>query len=403
MTALDTVIKIQRLDEEDDGSGTKETKYTIGRRQVVKFLRNFKKGQSDADIRSRNALFDEDDKEVDRSVLERSLMTLKRNDMERGQGLKQSFSEECFEENSEESLHSQPVTQALIGDEEDSPENQCEMSTNHANPSRILLPSIASSLQEDDYSVNNRRPLPLCTDDQTLNDPSEFGEDNDSTYASMDEDCGVESSDADYESPVMESSSVCYMNSLTGSRLNEPRSQQSALVYDRRDWLANDTGQRATKRKRPAKQTKITASVLRQRTPSGPRRPTSKAGLRTTKVPSKQPIKAKSSIHSSAPLGNPFVSSDCRGSSVSSCDTISMEHGDRAPPTTTISVVNTPVLSERPNIYPDGTPPMRLRVQVQEMMFLIPCPRSYDNKSEKNIGWLAEQVSRHFFTVLVNY
>ena len=136
---MDTAVKLQKLDEEDDGSGVKETKYTVGRRQVIKFLRSVRGERSNTEIRRRDAIFDEDDNyDTERKIMEQSNDKLNHMEKDKTQRPWESLMDDFCEGDSNEMYQMQERLNALISDEEDSPQNLCEVSSNIASSSRVF-------------------------------------------------------------------------------------------------------------------------------------------------------------------------------------------------------------------------------------------------------------------------
>ena len=247
-------------------------------------------------------------------------------------------------------------------------------------------------LKEKVHSLNERHSMDLCSDAQSGSDPVDLDEvdlcDDDSNYASTDEDNGFECLNVDYGSPILGSNSASYGD----TSITEPRSE-SALLSDK-DWLVDDIGHKPTKRKRPARQTKLPVSVERhKRAPPAPKRQARRqdSNLQRMSRPKQSRLsvsretRTNHNVHSQRPSVDTVVSSTNSTPSTSVTD---------PRPVTPHCRENTPMSSERHNTASSSTPPMRLRVKVQGRVFLIPCSKCNDQESPKNIGWLAEQVGR---------
>ena len=389
MDATLEVLKIN-VDKEDDG-------YTNGRKQVVKCLRRYKERGGDVELRRRN-LIHEDDKKDDEegetmpSTLQRFNEKLKKKEHERLQRMNSSFCEEDSEE-----LEVFPPKEVY---EHGGFTNEEEDDDSQENQSDVVLSFPSSHSSTEIQSTFNNRTQPngpqtiqsaRCISSegiQTFSDAGDFEGDDicdeDSSYASMDLGNEVEMVNLIDENRVNASNSS-YIDPVTGVRTSSYSAEHvpSLVTEKTAEWLVDDVGPRTAKRKRPAKQTKLPGSTeQRKRAPTSVR-PVSRLNLskskpsrpkQTTLVVSKEPRTHQSAI--SAPDSSVNV--------ISTPVIVRQDVVSTAPAGT--SRINTP--NSQHNVAPGGTPPMRLRVRVQDRLFLIPCPR----QESKNIGWLAEQV-----------
>ena len=394
---MDAAIQTLQIDKTDDSLST-------GRQQVVKFLRNYKGAENGAELRRRNAAFHDDSEEEEedssgestQSALKRFNEKLKKKEMERLQRMNGSICKGVAEGINE--MHPRKTSEALIREDDDLQENQHEFilsypsssSTQFSSDSINHIENQSSGLQIDN-SVDNMVPSDVV---ETFSDASDYEEnekgDVDSTYSSMDEgNNGIENIDwNDQDSVVMGANLV--------DRVAETRSSSrfsgrvSSLVTQKTsDWLVDDIGQRNAKRKRPAKQAKLPGSLQRRKRINSTTTTRPKHGL-TPGASQKMPHAKQTTLAVSKEVRtyqNSVLDSSVNVSSLvpSRPDVVSTISG-------TNSRLNNSTTDPRHVVAPGGTPPMRLRVRVQDKVFLIPCPQGTTQEA-KNIGWLAEQVS----------
>ena len=398
MDATLEVLKIN-VDKEDDG-------YTNGRKQVVKCLRRYKERGGDVELRRRN-LIHEDDKEDDEegetmpSTLQRFNEKLKKKEQERLQRMNNSFCEEDSEE-----LEVFPPKEVY---EHGGFTNEEEDEDSQENQSDVVLSFPSTHSSSEMHSTFNNRSQPNgsqtirsahCIPSEGIHTFSDAGDfeaddvcDEDGSYASMDLGNEVEMVNLIDENHV----NASYIDPVTGVRTSSYSTERvpSLVTEKTAEWLVDDVGPRTAKRKRPAKQTKFPGSTEQRKRAPTTVRPVSRLNLSKSKtsrpkqmtlVVSKEPRARQSSV--SAPDSSVNV--------ISTPVIVGRDVVSTAP--AGISRINTP--NAQHNIAPGGTPPMRLRVQVQDKLFLIPCPR----QESKNIGWLAEQVDHKiiFFSHLLD-
>lgn len=393
MDATLEVLKIN-VDKEDDG-------YSNGRKQVVKCLRRFKERGGDVELRRRN-LIHEDDKEDNEegetmpSTLQRFNEKLKKKEQERLQRMNSSF---CKEDSEELEVFPPKEVYEHGGfmneeEDEDSQENQSDvvLSFPSTHSSSEMQSTFNRSQPNGSQTIRSAHCIP-SEGIHTFSDAGDFEADDvcdeDSSYPSMDLGNEVKMVNLIDENHV----NASYIDPVTGVRTSSYSAERvpSLVTEKTAEWLVDDVGPRTAKRKRPAKQTKLPGSTeQRKRAPTSvqpvPRLNLSKSKpsrpKQTTLVVSKEPRALRSSV--SAP-----------GSSVNVISTPVIVGRDVVSTALAgISRINTP--NAQHNVAPGGTPPMRLRVRVQDKLFLIPCPR----QESKNIGWLAEQVDHKIFFFL---
>ena len=383
MDATVEVLKIN-VDKEDDD-------FTNGRKQVVKYLRRYKERGGDVKPRRRNLIHEDDEDETMPSTLQRFNEKLKKKEQERLQRMNNSL---CEEDSEEPAVFPPKEVYELGGftneeEDDDSQENQSDVV--------LSFPSTHSS-SEVQSTFNN--PFPP-NGSQTIRNahciPSEDAgdyegddvDDEDSSYASMDFGNEVEMVNLVDENNVNASNSS-YIDPVSGVRASSySAGRVPSLVTEKTaEWLVDDVGPRTAKRKRPAKQTKLPGSTEQRKRAPTTVRPISRLNLskskpsrpkQTTLVVSKEPRAHQTAI--SAPDSSVNV--------ISTSVSVRRDVVSTAPVGSSRN--NTPNAQHK--VAPGGTPPMRLRVRVQDKLFLIPCPR----QESKNIGWLAEQVDHKIF------
>lgn len=393
---MDATIQTLKIDKVDDGLST-------GRKQVVRFLRNYKETESGVELRRRNVVFHEDSEEVQvessvestPSTLQRFNDKLKKKEMERLQRMNKTVCEESSQEDMDE-LHSPTEINkgAIMSEDDDSQENQCEAILSYPSSSSTELQTTSSSQINNQLersqivsSVDDMVPcdaaIPTFSDDSDY-EGNDVG-DEDSTYASMDE---VEMVDLDDQSSVV--ASTAFIDPVSGLRSSSHSStgQVPSLVSQKSaNWLVDDVGSRTAKRKRPAKQTKLTGSIEQTKRTSTTARPKHRSSLSTSQ---KVPRPKQSRLAVSKECRTPQNAIRVPGSSVSN---VSTPVPSRPSTISTVPGANARISTGPSNIVaPAGPPPMRLRVRVQDKLFMIPCPHG-NTQEAKNIGWLAEQVS----------
>lgn len=388
-----------------------------GRKQVVKYLRRYKERGGDAELqRRRNQIQDKEDQEDNEeeettsSTLQTFNEKLKKKEYERLQRMNRNVSKERQED--VEAFPSADMTQygAFISDEELSQGNEREVTI-------FSYPSVSSTELPGIFSDDMELTRPQTRDGvdnihsdciEPSSDVSAFEEDDlnngDSPITSVDLDHEVEMVDLEDENNVNTSNSL-YIDPVTGMRTNSySDGQVSSLVTEKTaQWLVDDMGPRPAKRKRPAKQTKLPGVMEQKKRTSTVVRPTPRLSLSKSKPShpkqTKLVVSKEPRIHQNAMCGLD-----------SSVNIISNPANARRDLVTAVSGgnsrVNTLETNTQNNMAIGGPPPMRLKVRVQDKVFLIPCPRNNTQES-KNIGWLAEQVDKFIFvlslTLLTSY
>lgn len=397
---MDATIQTLKIGKTDDGLST-------GRQQVVKFLRNYKGTENGMEIRRRNTTFYDNSEEVEdssgestSSALQRFNEKLKKKEMERLQKMNRTVCKDSSQEDMDD-FHPKKVNKGLIISEDDnSQENQCEVVLSYPSSSSTEFQSHSGNHidnQSIGLQIDNRVDDVVPYDTvQTFSDASDCEEnapeEDDSTYSSMDEENnGVEMADWNDSEDSVIVGATC-VDPVPGSRSSSHLSDQVPSLVTRKtaDWLVDDIGPRTAKRKRPAKQAKLPGSLQRRK----------RINSATTTRPKHLLSLSASQKMSHAKQSTLAVSKETRtsqnsirvpDSSVNASTPVSSGPDVVSSVPRANSRLNIPT-SPRPIVAPGGTPPMRLRVRVQDKVFLIPCPQS-NTQEAKNIGWLAEQVS----------
>lgn len=389
---MDATVQTLKIDKADDHLST-------GRQQVVKFLRNYKGAENGEELRRRNTVFSEDSEEVEESsgegtssALQRFNDKLKKKEMERLQRMNKNVFEDSSQEDADDIHPAKNSKGVVINEDDDSQENQCEVILSYPSSSSREFPSTSGN---ELRGLHDDSMVPY-DGFQTFSDASDCEEkndhgDEDSTYASMDEDNnGVEMADSDEQDSVVVTSA--FVDYATRIRSHSSSQVPSLVSQKTADWLVDDVGPQTAKRKRPAKQTKLPTSMQQtKRISSSTARPKHRLSLsKSQKLPhpkqstlavSKENRTAQNSMQVSAN----FPVSTMSTSVIPRANIVSTVPGGN-------SRSNIPTTSPRHIVATGGTPPMRLRVRVRDKVFLIPCPEG-NAQEAKNIGWLAEQVS----------
>lgn len=387
-------------------AGEDDDEYTKGRKKVVKFLRQCLAQGDGSGIRRRNVIHDEDNEQEDKedtasSTLQRFNEKLKKKEQERLRRMNKNL---C-EENSPEDLEICPTKrlsqqQVFVNADEDDSQEGCSMFSISTNPYSGIESSSYSDRPVDHPSNSQYSYRDHGEGIQTFSDGSDYeGHDFvqvDCPYASSDSENTVEMATvADENNGNTFNSS--YVDPVTGVRISCPT---SGLLPERTAaWLVDDVGPKPAKRKRPAKQTKLTggSTVQRRSTAAMPRPGLNHKKSKPTTISRRSP-----GLSLSRPKQAKLPVSKEPRTRQTAFSSHSMVNNASSPVTARSDVNITNVTTGTPRTYsPDipsrlgllqaGTPPMRLRVRVQDKVFLIPCPRS-NHQESKNIGWLAQQV-----------
>ena len=364
-------------------AGEDDDEYTKGRKKVVKFLRQCLVQGDCSGIRRRNVIHDEDNEQEDKedtasSTLQRFNEKLKKKEQERLRRMNKNL---C-EENHSEDLEISPTKrlsqqQIFVNEDEDEIESLSYSDRPVGHPSN----------SQNSYR-NHGEGI------QTFSDGSDY-EGHDFVQV----DCPYASSDSENTVEMATVADENNGNTFNSSYVDPVTGVSGLLLECNTAWLVDDVGPKPAKRKRPAKQTKLTSgsTVQRRSTAAMPRPGLNNKKSKPTTISRRSP-----GLSLSRPKQAKLpVSKEPR-----TCQTAFSSHSvvnNASSPVTARSDVNiTNVTTGTPRTYsPDiasrlgllqaGTPPMRLRVRVQDKVFLIPCPRSNQQES-KSIGWLAEQV-----------
>ena len=247
--------------------------------------------------------------------------------------------------------------------------------------------------EETSQSVLSCTPSPLCLGENGVYSV------NTETTASVDfianeeldmHDLGNENDVSETNSliePFQEVETSNQRSSLVPSLVTEKISQ----------WLVDDIGPRSAKRKRPAKQTKLPGFVEQRKRYSAPAKPSLPQNNNNyCKSKFSRPKQTTLSVAKETGRIQKNAVSDLDSSgTVISTPSIARHHVNSNVPVGHSRKTSPEINSER-IVAPSGTPPMRLRVRVQDKVFLIPCPQN-NAQDGKNIGWLAEQVGRRLY------
>ena len=413
MDATAELLKIN-VDKADD-------EYSNERKEVVKFLRKCREKGGCFELKRRNVIHEEDKEddgeETTSSTLQRFNEKLKKKEQERLQRMNKSLCEESSPEDTE-ICPPKRISQSgvFISENDNSLEDHCEVIESFPSTSSNSEGDSKSSSHVLDNQPNGLQGIGSVygvpfQSTETFSDASDYegnnlGED-DSTFLSMDSDNAVEMVDLADENDVNAFNSS-YVDTVTGVRTSSDSSGQvPSLLFEKTTaWLVDDVGPRPSKRKRPAKQTKLTGGSVEQKkrgsTASIPRpalnHMKSKASATSRPIPGLSLTKSKTSQQKQVRLAvskEPRTHQTAFSVPNSTVNIVSTPVTGRPNVVSTVtagnSKTNTPETYAQPNVALGGTPPMRLRVRVQDKVFLIPCPRSNLQES-KNIGWLAEQV-----------
>ena len=364
-------------------AGEDDDEYTKGRKKVVKFLRQSLVQGDCSGIRRRNVIHGEDNEQEDKedtasSTLQRFNEKLKKKEQERLRRMNKNL---C-EENHSEDLEISPTKrlsqqQIFVNEDEDEIESLSYSDRPVGHPSN----------SQNSYR-NHGEGI------QTFSDGSDY-EGHDFVQV----DCPYASSDSENTVEMATVADENNGNTFNSSYVDPVTGVSGLLLECNTAWLVDDVGPKPAKRKRPAKQTKLTSgsTVQRRSTAAMPRPGLNNKKSKPTTISRRSP-----GLSLSRPKQAKLpVSKEPR-----TCQTAFSSHSmvnNASSPVTVRSDVNiTNVTTGTPRTYsPDiasrlgllqaGTPPMRLRVRVQDKVFLIPCPRSNQQES-KSIGWLAKQV-----------
>lgn len=390
---MDATIEVLKINvgKSDDG-------FTSARKQVVKFLKKCKEsGSGGVELRRRNIIHENDNEEEEEettsSTLQRFNDKLRKKEEERLKRMNKSF---CDEDSPEDVEICPPkkVIQHGVFISEDDEGSQSEVILSYPSTSSSEVKSTCNSHVLDNQRNKSQSSGIPYEGIQTFSDASDYDENGfgkeDYTSVCMDSDNVAEMVDLASENNFNASNSS-YVDPVTGVRTSSySGGQLPSLVSEKTaEWLIDDVGPRTAKRKRPVKQTKLTGSIQQRKRTSTAAQPSPRLNLSKSK-PS-HPKQAKLVVSKESRTHPNAISAP--GLSVRPLSTPLTVRPDVSPTVAAGNArINTPETNTRHNVAQGGTPPMRLRVRVQDKVFLIPCPRSNAQES-KNIGWLAEQVN----------
>ena len=391
---MDAAIQALKIDKTDDRLST-------GRQQVVKFLRNYKGADNGTESRRRNTAFHDNNEEEEEdssgeSALKRFNEKLKRKEMERLQRMNGSVCKDSSPEDIDE-MYPRKSSKGSIREDDDLQENQHEVILSYPSSSSTQFPTHSGNHIDNQSTglwIDSSDTVPSDIA-ETFSDASDYEEngngDVDSTYSSMDEgNNGIEIVDWNDQDSVIMGATFVDPVAETRSSSHLSGCVPSLVIQKTSDWLVDDVGPRTAKRKRPTKQAKLPGSLQRRKRINSTKITRPKHGLSP----------GASQKMSCAKQSTLAVSKEVRTyqNSFHVCDSslnVSTPAPSRPDVVSTISGANSRLnistTSPRHIVAPGGTPPMRLRVRVQDKVFLIPCPQGSAQEA-KNIGWLAEQV-----------
>ena len=401
----------------------------------MKVLRKWKEKGAGVEFRRRNLLHEEDkedsEEETSLSTLQRFNDKLKKKEQERLQRINQSAREESSPDDTETSPPKNVRQhEVFISEFDDSQETQSDVilsypSTTSSEVQRTFdshIPDNQSNELSNSQRIDSVDGGPF-EDIQTFSGASDYDENDfeeeENSCESIDVENAVELVDLADENNVnpSDSSHIVPVTGVRTSSYPHGNGRVPSLVTEKTaEWLVDDVRPRAAKRKRPAKQTTLTGSTERRTRPFTAARPSPRLNLSKSKpsLPKQTRLvvpKEPRAHQNTSTVSNSFVNRVSAPVTVRSDVVSTVAAGNVR--------INTPQANIPHNVAPGqcgtqhnvahtaqgGTPPMRLRVRVQDKVFLIPCPRSNAQES-KNIGWLAEQVKTgqifSFFTVAVD-
>ena len=381
-------------------AGEDDDEYTKGRKKVVKFLGQCLAQGDCSGIRRRNVIHDEDNEQEDKedttsSTLQRFNEKLKKKEQERLRRMNKNLCEENHSEDLEISPTKRLSQQrSFVNEDEDDSQEGCSMFSVSTNPCSGIESSSYSNRPVGHPSNSQNSYRNHGEGIQTFSDVSDY-----QGHDFVQVDCPYASSDSENTVEMATVADENNGNTFNSSYVDPVTGVSGLLLECNTAWLVDDVGPKPAKRKRPAKQTKLTSgsTVQRRSTAAMPRPGLNNKKSKPTTISRRSP-----GLSLSRPKQAKLpVSKEPR-----TCQTAFTSHSmvnNASSPMTARSDVNiTNVTTGTPRTYsPDiasrlgllqaGTPPMRLRVRVQDKVFLIPCPRSNQQES-KSIGWLAEQV-----------
>lgn len=381
-------------------AGEDDDEYTKGRKKVVKFLRQSLVQGDCSGIRRRNVIHDEDNEQEDKedtasSTLQRFNEKLKKKEQERLRRMNKNLCEENHSEDLEISPTKRLSQQrSFVNEDEDDSQEGCSMFSVSTNPCSGIESSSYSNRPVGHPSNSQNSYRNHGEGIQTFSDGSDY-EGHDFVQV----DCPYVSSDSENTVEMATVADENNGNTFNSSYVDPVTGVSGLLQEQTAAWLVDDVGPKPAKRKRPAKQTKLTSgsTVQRRSTAAMPRpglnnkksKPTTisrhSPGLslsrpKQTKLPvSKEPRTCQTAFSSHSMV-------NIASSPVTARSDVNITNVTTGTPRT-----YSPDIASRLGLLQAGTPPMRLRVQVQDKVFLIPCPRSNQQES-KSIGWLAKQV-----------
>lgn len=381
--------------------GNSDDSFTKGRKEVVKHLRRHKERCGDVEFRQRNLVLDEDnedgqEKDQTSSTLQRFNEKLKQKEQDRMQRMNRGYSAGPYQEGEicsspmEVIQHSSQYGDNCVFEENGSEllsESEGEMFL--SCPSSNCIGGKQGSL--DGNTEGKKSPFANGFYYESTNPDSDVT-DSDNNALVYDE-CVFPSEDFEIEEEVDESENE---NDSPSIELEEERRtsnyrnrEVASLVTEKTaQWLIDDIGYRNAKRKRPTKQTKLTGSVVSKKRFSGPVKHRVQSNQRKSKFsgPKQTTLNVSKEPRTET---NALIELDSPMSVMST--TVNARHKITSKVATGTSRNTSHEINTMPNVTSGGTPPMRLRVRVQDKVFLIPCPKN-DAQESKNIGWLAEQV-----------
>ena len=255
-------------------AGEDDDEYTKGRKKVVKFLRQSLVQGDCSGIRRRNVIHDEDNEQEDKedtasSTLQRFNEKLKKKEQERLRRMNKNL---C-EENHSEDLEMCPMKRlsqqrSFVNEDEDDSQEGCSMFSVSTNPCSGIESSSYSNSPVGHPSNSQNSYRNHGEGIQTFSDGSDY-EGHDFVQV----DCPYASSDSENTVEMATVADENNGNTFNSSYADPVTGVSGLLLECNTAWLVDDVGPKPAKRKRPAKQTKLTSgsTVQRRSTAAMPR------------------------------------------------------------------------------------------------------------------------------------
>lgn len=381
--------------------GNSDDSFTNGRKEVIKHLRRHKERCGDVEFRQRNLVLEEDnedglEKDPTSSTLQRFNAKLKRKEHDRMQRMNRGFSAELYQEDEICSSPTEVIQHSSqYGDNCGFEENDSELLSESESEMFLSCPSsncigekqsnLNGNTEEKKFPSANGFYFGSTSPDSDVNNSDQNTLVYDKhAFPSEDFESGEEIDELENEndSPSIELEEEERTSNYRDSKVPSLVTEKTA------QWLIDDIGYRNAKRKRPAKQTKLTGSVEPKKRCSAPVKPRVQSNQSKSKFSRPKQTTLNVSKESRTQT-SALIELDSHTSVTST--PVNARHKITSEVATGTSRNTSHEINVPSNVTSGGTPPMRLRVRVQDKVFLIPCPKN-DAQEGKNIGWLAEQV-----------